>query len=329
MYGTTRKTERTTKQTFLLKKVAKEFSSTWRAWEKNFLSRIVNNETKEIATSDYNKAELFKKYFVSIVTDPDYSFFIPTKQVEFGNITYIDELEISKDLHRLNVSKSRGADGLPPAFLRETRIDITRSLKILYSNIKRLSKFPTKWKEGIVSPIQKENERVNVKNYCPVTLLSIVSKRFEKILFRSIAPAFLNFVSEFQYGFLPRKSIVLQLITSLSRIYGNLNTAGHVNLLALFDFSKAFDKIKHDIVLKKLTQLGVSEKFFHLLRDYLNGRTQRVKINNSLSDKMSITSGVPQGSILGPLFFLIYINDLPSVVFFSGTTVCGWLEIDI
>ena len=187
----------------------------------------------------------FSKSILSLVTDP--------KQVEFGNITYIDELEISKDLHRFNVSKSRGADGLPPAFLRETRIDITRSLKLLYSNIKRLSKFPTKWKEGIVSPIHKENERVNVKNYCPVTLLSIVSKIFEKILFRSIAPAFLNFVSEFQYGFLPRKSVVLQLITSLSRIYGNLNTAGHVNLLALFDFSKAFDKIKQDIVLKKLT----------------------------------------------------------------------------
>ena len=96
-----------------------------------------------------------------------------------------------------------------------------------------------------------------------------------------------------------------------------MNTAGHVNLLALLDFSKAFDKIKHDIVLKKLLQLGVSENFVLLLRDYPNRRTQRVKINNSLSDKRSITSGVPQGSILGPLFFLIYINDQPSVVFSS------------
>ena len=140
----------------------------------------MNNETKEVATSDYNKADLFKRYFVSIVTDPDYSFLIPTKQLEFGNITfYIDQLEISKDLHRVNISKSRGADGLPPAFLRETRIVITRSLKLLFSNIKRLAKFPTKWK-GIVSPIHKEIERVNVKNYCSVTLLSIVSKKIEK-----------------------------------------------------------------------------------------------------------------------------------------------------
>ena len=86
--------------------------------KENFPSRIVNNETKEVATCDYNKAELFNKCTVSIVTDPDYSF-IPTKQVEFGDITfYIDELEISEDLHRLKISKSRGADGLPPACLR-------------------------------------------------------------------------------------------------------------------------------------------------------------------------------------------------------------------
>ena len=88
-------------------------------------------------------------------------------------------------------------------------------------------------------------------------------------------------------------------------------------MLALFGISKAFDKIKHDIVLNKLIQLGVSEKFFHLLRDYLTARTQSVKINNCFSDKMSITSGVPQCSNPGPLFSLIYINNLPSVVFSS------------
>ena len=150
-----------------------------------------------------------------------------------------------------------------------------------------------------------------------MTLLGIVLKIFEKTSFRTLARTFLIIVSKSQYGFLPRKSVVLQLLTSLSRKYGNSHTAGHVNLLTLFDFSKAIDKIRHDIVLKKLTQLGVSEKLFNLLQDYLPGRTQRVKNNNSLSDEMNITSGVPQRSFLGPFFFLIYINDLRSVVFSS------------
>ena len=151
-----------------------------------------------------------------------------------------------------------------------------------------------------------------------MTLLSIVSKKFEKILFRSIAPAFLNFVSEIQYDFLLRKSVVLQLITSLSKISGNLNTAGHANLLALFDFSKHL--IRSSTILytrSTILQLGISEKLFHLLRNYLTGRTQRVKINNSFSDGYPSPSDVPQGSILGPLFILMCIKDLPNAVFSS------------
>ena len=97
-----------------------------------------------------------------------------------------------------------------------------------------------------------QNERLNNKNYRPVTLLSIVSKILERIFFRTIAPTFLKVVSESQNGFIRKKSVVIQVITSLSRLYGNLTTAGHVNLLTLFDFSKAFDTIKHDILLKKL-----------------------------------------------------------------------------
>ena len=116
---------------------------------------------------------------------------------------------------------------------------------------------------------------------------------------------------------LPRKSVVHKLTRSCLRIYGTINTAGHVNLLTLIDSSKAFDEITHTFVLKKLIQLGVSEPFSYLLQDYLTGRTKRVKINNTLSDKMLITSGEHQGSILTPLFFLIYINYLQSVVFSS------------
>ena len=110
-------------------------------------------------------------------------------------------------------------------------------------------------------------------------LFCIVSKMFEKNSFRTIAHTFLNFVIKFQNCFLPRKTVVIQLNTNLSRIYRNLNIADHVNLLNLFDFSEAFDETKHNIVLDKLIQLGVSEKLFYLLEDYLTSRTLSVKIN--------------------------------------------------
>ena len=99
--------------------------------------------------------------------------------MEFGDITFQkDEIGFRGDLHRLNISKNRGADGLPQSFYGQQK-QITRSLKLLYWNIKRLFKLPNAWKEGFVSPIHEENERVNVKNYGPVTLLGIISKTFD------------------------------------------------------------------------------------------------------------------------------------------------------
>ena len=123
------------------------------------------------------------------------------------------------------------------------RGSIATSPKNSFCNIKRLRKYPSAWKTGIVSSIYKDGDKRKVSNYRPVTLLNTVAKSFEKLTFAPIYIAFADGIINFQFGFRPRLSFVLQLLYSLSHIYSHLNSRGSVNLFILFGFSKAFDKL--------------------------------------------------------------------------------------
>ncbi len=267
-------------------------------------------------STDIDKAEHFADYFADqcSLPDPPDGFALPPMHYltneRLSNV-YFGVAEVWDIMRKLDPGKASGPDKISYRFLKECAHTLARPFCLLFQRSLNDGIFPTIWKLSHISPVYKKLEKHFRENYRPVSLLSCISKVMERVVFNVMYAFFKKhgLLTERNSGFKENDSTVNQLIHICNNIYKGLDLSKDVCLVFL-DVSKAFDKVYHRGLMYKLEQMGISGNLLKWIESYLNGRSQKVVINGVESNPRYINASVPQGSILGPLLFLVYVNDL-------------------
>ena len=214
-------------------------------------------------------------------------------------------------LSNCNPHKSPGPDAIHPYALQVTATEITPILTHIFQTSLESGTVPSPWKHAYISPVFKKGDKANPKNYCPISLTSVVCKSMEHVIVSQIMKHLQehNILSDGQFGFRSQHSCESQLFVTLHDITKAVDNKQQVDT-AILDFSKVFDKVSHSRLLYKLDYYGIRGNLFNWLKSFHHGHSQQVVVDGIKSPTCEVTSGAPQVSVLGPTLFLIYINDI-------------------
>ena len=271
----------------------------------------------KLHTDSMEKAEILSNQFKSVFTQEDTTVIPHLHGPEYPTISILEvtPIGVTKLLNAINPKKAQGPDEIPCRILRELDNELTPALTAIFNQSLKTGELPLVWNEAIVTPIYKKGDRNLPVNYRPISLTCVCCKILEHIICTHIRHHLdtHNILSKLQHGFRSKHSCVSQLTITINDLLKHRDKRTQIDM-AILDFSKAFDTVPHQRLLGKLSFYGIKGPLLNWIAAFLKDRQQRVVVEGMTSGQVPVDSGVQQGSVLGPLLFLLHINDLPNVV---------------
>ena len=292
--------------------------------KKTVPASCLKNQDDSVTTDDSEIAAKFNNYFSGVFHSTSVS---PPSPVSGGSPTFT-EADIHEALKNIKTDTSPGPDGLSPLLLKNCASSLALPVHIIFKTSLTSCVFPRIWKDAHITPVFKDGSPQCVSNYRPISLLSILSKILENFVHKDIYHqcTSLGIIPDSQHGFIPGRSCNTNLLSTYDEITRSLD-AGIPCDMVFFDFRKAFDTVSHTKLIDKLTSFGLKKTTIHWIHSYLYSRRQRVVLRGNFAPWAHVTSGVPQGSVLGPLLFNIFISDLSKGLHCSHCSYADDLKI--
>jgi len=285
----------------------------------------LNDDNGGIVTGDAERANLLNDYFTSMCTNDDGT--APVFDRVVPQDSNLESVEFTPDnvyaaIRKLKLNGAGGPDGFPPRLFKMLAGSLAEPLSLMFTSFMSVGKVPQNWRHATVTPVYKGGAASSVSNYRPISLTCVACKLMERVIVNKTLD-FLRkhgVITKHQHGFLSGRSTTSNLLETLNDWTLAINDRKSVGV-AYIDYKRAFDCVSCSKLLIKLHSYGISGQLLSWIESFLQNRTQETRVGSSLSDTTKLTSGVVQGSVIGPLLFVLFINDIAQL-FNDGTSNC-------